>query len=77
MNNIQRDTLYLMLLMLGVGIVIGVLIAPRGGRRDNHSRHDDKRRSGANLVFGNIVIGSNNAPDSIMSFGYEDTGDTD
>jgi len=73
-NKFDRDTLYLLLAALGVGIVIGILLRGGGGRPDR-SRIEDKKRVGTNLVFGNIVLGSNNAPGSRMDFGYEDTGD--
>ena len=75
MQNIDRNTLYLMLAVFGAGVVAGVLLAPKGGRNIDHSRNDDHKRTPANLVFGNIVIGSNNAPDAVMTFGQEDSGD--
>jgi len=74
-QELDRNTLYLMLAVFGVGVVIGVLLAPKGGRVMDRSRTDDRKRTSANFVFGNIVVGSNNAPDALMTFGQEDSGD--
>lgn len=46
---------------------------------DNHfdrSRQEKRNRSGWNIVFGNIIIGSNNAPDAVMTLGYDDSGES-
>lgn len=75
MNDIDRNTLYLMLAVFGAGVVLGVLLAPKGQRVLDHSRTDDRKRTSSNIVFGNIIVGSNNAPDALMTFGQEDSGD--
>lgn len=75
MQEIDRSMLYLMLAVFGAGVIAGVLLAPGGGRTDDHSRTDDRKRSSANIVFGNIIVGSNNAPDAVMTFGQEENGD--
>jgi hypothetical protein len=75
LNESSRDTLFLLLAVLGIGIIIGLLLAPRKG---NSRVNDDSNRSSrntSNLVFGNIVIGSNNGQDPVMTFGNEDTDD--
>lgn len=84
----RRDTILLLLGALGLGILLGMIFGGRGGNRHqsrvenahntahtttDNRRINDRKRVGTNVVFGNIVIGSNNAPDSVMSFGIEDS----
>lgn len=81
----DRDLMFLLLFTLSVGVVIGILLTPKSERthapqHDTHNTKDRSRkvaknRSGVNLVFGNVIIGSNNAPGSKMPFGYDDSGD--
>jgi hypothetical protein len=74
------------------GVIVGMLIFRRGGavaigdgntssaddnRRWNNSRTTNRNRTGINLVFGNIVIGSNNGDENSMVFGHSDSGDND
>ncbi len=72
---IDQDMLVLLLIVLGVGILFGVMIA-RAGKR-TASPMDDKKRASANFVFGNIVVGSNNGRGNRQSFRLEDSGDND
>ncbi|MEO0565293.1 MAG: hypothetical protein AAF125_24515 [Chloroflexota bacterium] len=78
MQKLDRDMLLLLLFAMGTGVVIGLLLAPRGNR--DSSRYEDNRsdsrvnrpRASSNFVVGNIVINSNNASRASMRFGNED-----
>jgi hypothetical protein len=79
-----RDTVILFASIFLFGVVIGLIMTLRGrdrtqtvetARHIDNSRPEDRRRVSTNVVFGNIVIGSNNAPDALMTFGVEDEGD--
>lgn len=90
---INRDMLLLAAAALGVGLMVGLWLAPRGNQSQTRNAHNttdnrhntdnltdnrrinDRKRVSTNVVFGNIIVGSNNAPDSVMSFGNEDDGD--
>lgn len=77
-QNIDRDMLLLLVGALVFGILIGLILAPKGRRRvENNSTAGNQNRAGANFVFGNIVLGSNNGPHSSMALGYDDSGDND
>jgi hypothetical protein len=66
----DRNMLVLVGAALASGFFIGLIVAPRG-----RGSTDSKSRACGNLVFGNIIIGSNNGTDTSMSFGYDDSGD--
>lgn len=80
----NRDTLYLMVIALAMGVIIGLLLAPKGRRQRTTDSHNtvtrnfirDRKRANLNFVVGNIVIGSNNGRENLMPLGIEDNGET-
>lgn len=62
----DRDMLLLLLFVLAVGVIIGLLLAPR--RKGGTVQNENKNRSTAHIVFGNIIAGRDNRVD----LGYED-----
>jgi hypothetical protein len=67
----DRDMLMLLLLILAVGVIIGLLLAPR--RKQGNRRHEsNKNRTGRNIVFGNVIVGRDNE----TYLGYDDDSKT-
>ncbi|MEM6281252.1 MAG: hypothetical protein AAF787_03585 [Chloroflexota bacterium] len=63
-----RNTLILVGVAFVAGVIVGLILVPRG--RGSHEAKNNRTTS--NLVFGNIIIGSNNGERSSMEFGQND-----
>jgi len=69
-----NTTMVLGVVALLAGVAVGITAVAIVGRRDKQKPH---WRGGVNLVFGNIIVGSNNAPGSRMSFGHDDNDESE
>jgi hypothetical protein len=77
-QDIDRDRLLLVLGALALGLLLGLILAPKGRKRvENNSSAGNQNRAGANFVFGNIIVGSNNGRRNSMALGYDDSGDNE
>jgi hypothetical protein len=75
-REIDRDMLVLLLVVLGAGMLLGFMLAPKGKGTASVRNETKNNRGGLNLVFGNVVIGSNNGEQNAMSFGMDDSSET-
>ncbi|MEL6150139.1 MAG: hypothetical protein AAFU54_01380 [Chloroflexota bacterium] len=67
-DNNTRTTLIMVGVAFVAGMMVGLIIVPRG-RGSSEAKNN---RSNGNLVFGNIIIGSNNGEGNNMYFGQND-----
>ncbi len=82
----DNEVLYWLLLAFAMGVVLGLMLRGGGRGRQMHREVETTRdsynpatraRITPSLTFGNIIIGSNNAPDSNMFVGTDASGDED
>lgn len=70
-----RSPLWFGMIALGMGLVLGWMLAPKP--KKSAQQDGKRRRVNTNIVFGNIILGSNNAPYSHMPMGIREAQDKD